>query len=95
MHVCVKDAYQNSTTNMKVSIFDEHDISLICTKFVHCPIILCLSDASLIIADNCIKCFGPDSPASLVSSLLPASNASNTSHLDPGSDSQSRSNSVK
>ena len=67
MYVCVKQAYQNSATNMKVSIFNPYDINLICTKFGTftlictivpkgwcCPFsVLCLSDASLIIADNC------------------------------------------
>ena len=33
MYVCVKQAYRNSATNMKVSIFILYDINLICTKF--------------------------------------------------------------
>ena len=51
---------------MKVSIFDLYDLSLICTKFgtftvirviiikrLALLVVLCLSDASLIKADNC------------------------------------------
>ena len=67
MYVCVKQAYQNYATNMKVSIFIPYDIYLICIKFGTftltcmivpkgwcCPFsVLCLSDASPIIADNC------------------------------------------
>ena len=68
MYVCVKQAYQNSATIMKVSIFILYDVNFICTKFGTftlictivskqgwcCPFsVLCLSDASLIIADNC------------------------------------------
>ena len=64
MYVCVKQEYQNSATNMKVSIFILYDINLIRTKFGTFTVIctcakarkgwlLCLSDASLIIADNC------------------------------------------
>ena len=62
----MKQAYRNSATQTKVSIFILYDINLICTKFgtftVNCaivpkdwwlPVLLCLSDASLIIADNC------------------------------------------
>ena len=33
MYVCVKQAYQNSATNTKVSIFILYDINLICSKF--------------------------------------------------------------
>ena len=67
MYVCVKQAYRNSATNMKVSIFILCDINLICTKFgiftVICAIVpkgLCcplyhvyLMPVYLIIADNC------------------------------------------
>ena len=62
MYACVKQAYRNSAINMKVSISIPYDINLICTKFgtftVNCvllvlPVVICQSDASLIIADNC------------------------------------------
>ena len=67
MYVCVKQAYQNYAINMKVSIFIPYDINLICDKFGTftlictivpkgwcCPFsVVCLSHASLIIADNC------------------------------------------
>ena len=55
MYVSVK----NSATNMKLSIFDLYDISLICTKIWHLYRHLCdcterlALPVSLIIADNC------------------------------------------
>ena len=67
MYVCVKKAYHNSATNIKVSIFILYSIISTsfdqichlycclcnCTKRLVLPIVLCLSDASLVIADNC------------------------------------------
>ena len=60
MYVCVKQAYRNSATNIKVSTFILY--SIISTSFVPdlSPLLsfvqlylLCLSDTSLVIADNC------------------------------------------
>ena len=83
MYVCVKQAYQNSGTNMKV--FIPYDINLICPKYGTftlictivpkgwcCPFsVLCLSDASLIIADNCnALCLIPPSAVRSVSTWL-------------------------
>ena len=85
MYVCVKQAYQIYATNIKVSIFIPYDIYLICTKFGTftlicmivpkgrcCPFsVLCLSDTSLNIADNCnALCLIPQSGVRSVSTWL-------------------------
>ena len=85
MYVCVKQACQNYATNMKISIFIPYDIYLIRTKFGTftltcmivpkgwcCPFsVLCLSDASPIIADNCnALCPIPPSAVRSVSTWL-------------------------
>ena len=67
----MKQAFQNSATNMKVSIFILYGINLICTKRLVLPVLLCLSDASLIIADNCIAlCLIPPPAVRSVSAWL-------------------------
>ena len=66
MYVCVKQAYRNSATNIKVSIFILYSkisssfvsnlspsLSFVQTKRLVLPVVLCISDASLVIADNC------------------------------------------
>ena len=74
MYVCVKQAYRNSATNMNISIFILYDIKphlyqmwhlyhhlCDCTKRLVLLVLLCLSDASLIIADKC-NALGPIPP---------------------------------
>ena len=60
MYVCVKHAYRNSVTNMKISIFIPYGINLICTKFgtftVICAIVpkgWCCPFYCIYLAHNC------------------------------------------